>query len=173
MTKDVEGYVIKFTKDKNKTLKEEIGLDKAIGFEYQKLKPYTNYTVDIAMLYIEDEVGEYYFNRQIETLQDGKFHLLNPLSAKFKKWSNTLKQFVGKLPTNCLSVFDHFVGLALKGLNEPFIIFPISNYRWIKVVETFSRKSLFAHKSLNQNFQYLRKLQRKLPGVIKTHLWWS
>ena len=41
---------------------------------------------------------------------------LNPLSAKFIKWSNKLKQFVGKLPTNCLSVFDHFVGLALKGL---------------------------------------------------------
>ena len=42
--------------------------------------------------------------------------LLNPLSANLTKWSNTLKQFVGKLPTNCLSVFDHFVGLALKGL---------------------------------------------------------
>ena len=40
----------------------------------------------------------------------------NPLSAKLIKWSNTLKQFVGKLPTNCLSVFDHFLGLALKGL---------------------------------------------------------
>ena len=38
------------------------------------------------------------------------------LSANPTKWSNTLKQFVGKLPTNCLSVFDHFVGLALKGL---------------------------------------------------------
>ena len=41
---------------------------------------------------------------------------VNPLSANFTKWSITLKQFVGKLPTNCLSVFDHFVGLALKGL---------------------------------------------------------
>ena len=42
---------------------------------------------------------------------------LNPLSANPTKWSNTLKQFVGKLPTNCLSVFDHFVGLKfyLKG----------------------------------------------------------
>ena len=29
----------------------------------------------------------------------------------------TLKQFVASLPTNCLSVFDHFVGLALKGIN--------------------------------------------------------
>ena len=41
---------------------------------------------------------------------------VNPLSAKFIKWSNTLKQIVGKLPTNCLSVFDHFSGFAFKGL---------------------------------------------------------
>ena len=41
---------------------------------------------------------------------------LNPLSANPTKWPNTLKQFVGKLPTNCLSVFGHFVNLALKGL---------------------------------------------------------
>ena len=40
---------------------------------------------------------------------------LNPLSANPTKWSNTLKQFVG-MQTNCLSVFDHFVILALKGL---------------------------------------------------------
>ena len=39
---------------------------------------------------------------------------LNPCSANFTKWSNTLKEFVGKLPTNCLSVFNHFVELALK-----------------------------------------------------------
>ena len=41
---------------------------------------------------------------------------LNALSANFTQWSKTLKQLVGKLPTNCLTVFDHFVGLALKGL---------------------------------------------------------
>ena len=41
----------------------------------------------------------------------------NPLSANVTKWWNTLKQFVGKLPTNCLSVFDYFVGLALKRLS--------------------------------------------------------
>ena len=38
----------------------------------------------------------------------------NPLSANITNWSNTLKQFVAKLLTNYLSVFDHFVGLALK-----------------------------------------------------------
>ena len=43
----------------------------------------------------------------------------NPLSTNITKWSNTLKQFVGKLPTNCLSVSDHFVELALKGLKKP------------------------------------------------------
>ena len=51
------------------------------------------------------------------------FPLFNPLSAKFIKWSNTLKQFVGKLPTNCLTVFDHFVGLVLNGLIRNVNIF--------------------------------------------------
>ena len=37
---------------------------------------------------------------------------LNPLCANPTKQSNTLKQ----KPTNCLSVFDHFLGLVLKGL---------------------------------------------------------
>ena len=41
---------------------------------------------------------------------------LNPLNANPEKWSNTLEQFVGNLPTICLSVFDHFMNLALKGL---------------------------------------------------------
>ena len=47
----------------------------------------------------------------------------NPLSANFTKWSNTLKQFVGKLPTNCLSVFDHFLELVLKGLIAIIIVY--------------------------------------------------
>ena len=41
---------------------------------------------------------------------------VNPLSASPEKWSNTLKQIVDNLPTICLSVFDHFINLALKGL---------------------------------------------------------
>ena len=43
---------------------------------------------------------------------------INPLSTNFPKWSNTLKQFIDKLCTNCLSVFDLFVGLALKELKN-------------------------------------------------------
>ena len=30
---------------------------------------------------------------------------LNPLITNLTKWSNTIKQFVGKFPTNSLSVF--------------------------------------------------------------------
>ena len=33
------------------------------------------------------------------------------------------QQFVGNLRTNCLSVFDHFVGLALKGLIIDLLLF--------------------------------------------------
>ena len=45
---------------------------------------------------------------------------LNPLRASPTEWSNSLKQLklsLGLLPMNCLSVFDHFMRLALKGLN--------------------------------------------------------
>ena len=41
---------------------------------------------------------------------------VNLLSTKLTKWPNTLKQFVGNLPTNCLSLFGHFMRLALKRL---------------------------------------------------------
>ena len=41
--------------------------------------------------------------------------LFNPLSVSPIKWLNTIKHFVGNLLTNCLSLFDHFVGVALKG----------------------------------------------------------
>ena len=37
---------------------------------------------------------------------------INSLSPNLTKWPNTLKQFVDKLPTNYLGVFDHFVKLS-------------------------------------------------------------
>ena len=52
-------------------------------------------------------------NENIPKIVDTGF---NPLSANPTKWPNTSKQFGGKLPTNCLSVFGHFVNFALKGL---------------------------------------------------------
>ena len=65
---------------------------------------------------------------------------LNPLSAKFKKWSNTLKQFVGKLPTSCVIVFDHFVGLALKELKRGNIGETLVNYWDLLVCQKLIRR---------------------------------
>ena len=48
--------------------------------------------------------------------------MVNPLNANPTKWSITQKQFVSKLLTNCLSLFDHFVGLVLKGLNSAALL---------------------------------------------------
>ena len=60
------------------------------------------------------------------------------MSANPKKWSNTLKHFVGNLPTNCLNVFDHFVGFALKVLRlffvKPVAIFHLNN-AWLYLKE--------------------------------------
>ena len=69
---------------------------------------------------------------------------LNPLSANFTKWSNT-QQFVGKLPTSCLSVFDHFVELALKGLKL--------------MMKIHARWSLF-------NWMYMHVVKRSYGPVI-------
>ena len=56
-------------------------------------------------------------------LEQGDFQICIsvPLSANFTKWSKILKQFVGKSRMNCLSVSDHFVGLAVKGLKLIFV----------------------------------------------------
>ena len=50
-------------------------------------------------------------------------NLFNPVSANPTKWPNTLKQFVGNLQTNCLSVFGNFVNLELKGLRVAAEVF--------------------------------------------------
>ena len=71
------------------------------------------------------------------------FKNVNPLNAKFIKWSNKLKQFIGKLPTNCLSVFDHFVGLAFKGLNKLFVV-----YTWNIYIEKILNVSILSHASI-------------------------
>ena len=55
---------------------------------------------------------------------------INPLSTNPGKWSNALKRFLAKLPTNCLSVFDHLVGLVQKGLTMIAICVNfLSNFR--------------------------------------------
>ena len=64
-------------------------------------------------LYFELRIGLIFQYTQVQL----RSWRINPISANPTKWSKTLKQFVGNLPTNCLSVFDRFVKLALKGLS--------------------------------------------------------
>ena len=46
----------------------------------------------------------------------GRQFTFNTLSANPKNGKTHPKQIADNLPTHCLSVFDHFAGLALKGL---------------------------------------------------------
>ena len=48
--------------------------------------------------------------------------IFNPLSGNPIEWPNTFKQVVGNLPMSFLSVFDHSVKLALKGLREARVL---------------------------------------------------
>ena len=68
-------------------------------------------------------VGHIGFIWRLKDFENKYLYLsFHPLSANLTKWSHTLKQFVGNLPRNCLSVFDHFVGLALQGLKVKEIL---------------------------------------------------
>ena len=59
-------------------------------------------------VYFQDLDHSYKKNLLFTSSQINSIH--NPLSTNPTKWSN-------KLPTNCLSVFDHFMGWCLKGYN--------------------------------------------------------
>ena len=73
---------------------------------------------------------------------DESFTLFNPLNANPEKWSKTFKQIVGNLPTICLSVFDHFMNLALKGLKGILcrIVFRIENRKSCILKHLLSQK---------------------------------
>ena len=78
------------------------------------------------------------------------------LSANITKWSNTLEQFVSKLPTNCLSVFDHFVGFALKRL--------IYKLRHVLIKQLLQTRPQYAviYVGVTRNFEGQRKFTQNL-----------
>ena len=63
------------------------------------------------------------------------YYILNSLSANPTKWSNTLKQFVEDLPTNCSSVFDHFEGLTLEGLTNKYLPSQVATIQFIRILK--------------------------------------
>ena len=72
----------------------------------------------------------------------------NSLSANPTKWPNILKQFVGKLSTNCLSVFNRFVGLAYKVqflylLYIPFILYRKKTMLNLKTLKNLIKWTFF------------------------------
>ena len=75
--------------------------------------------------------------------------IINPLSANPEKWSNTLKQIVGNLPTICLSMFDQFMNLALKGSRRVIIKMKMI---MIRVINRSSRPEVFCKKGVIRNF---------------------
>ena len=77
------------------------------------------------------------WKQEVQGLQAFAFPVItvNPLSVNLTKWSNTLKQFVGKLATNCLNVFDRFVILALKTLTMNIQILGSKESLWVKFKE--------------------------------------
>ena len=98
-------------------------------------------------------------------IYDCKAYWINPLSTSPTKLSNRLIQFVGKLSTNCLSVFDHFGGLALEWLSHCIVCevrkqthfwaleFVIHNKSWARKFESGLNHVL--------NFKYLRTKENK------------
>ena len=70
---------------------------------------------NISKKWVNDgDEGESYHTKQLSVCFQFVVKQFNPLSVNPKKWSNTLKQFIGNFPANCLSMFDHFVGFVLK-----------------------------------------------------------
>ena len=80
--------------------------------DYSYVKNLTDQSIQSKVLIIKEatKMKEYLYV-QLKCL------CINLFSTNPTKWSNTLKQFIWKLLTNCLSVFHLFVGLVLEGLN--------------------------------------------------------
>ena len=88
-------------------------------FIYLDYNKDTRFTVIIPFFNLVP-ISIYYPSIFLITFHSGMF--INSVNANPTKWSNILKQFVGNLPTDCLTAFDHFVILVPKGL-EPFTFF--------------------------------------------------
>ena len=83
--------------------------------------------------------------------------VFNPLSPNPTKWSNTLK-LSNPAQTDCLSVFDHFVGLALKGLT--IFNWKMAITRWKlpdKQMKKYMKQTSIQNPAKHQTCGFLRK----------------
>ena len=101
---------------------------------------------------------------------------ISKFSRKHQWCSSFLEQLLINLPTNCLSVFDHFVGLALKGLKTTLKIWEkatkcnltilpkVMKCSWVSVKHISAGNYMFKVK--NKNTRTRRKVCSKF--TIKT-----
>ena len=116
-----------------------------------------------------DFIDQYILRLRLCIKQHRSSKPFNLLRVYHTKWSNTLKQFVGCLPTNCLSVFDHLWGWCLKGWSH----LPQHNINLIEQIEPSfwlcnieNRELAHAGNALKRNFQRIWKTQK-----AKNFLW--
>ena len=64
------------------------------------------FNLNINVMHVTFDKSQFFFKKNILNWEPSSLRpsFFNPLSANSAKWSNTLKQFVGKFPPNCLSV---------------------------------------------------------------------
>ena len=86
-----------------------------IKLDFNKGYDGTLFELSSHIKHFQEHISYHNINIPLGLEKQSEFSSLNPLSTSLTKWSNTLKQ-LEKLPTNCLSVFDHFLRLTLKGL---------------------------------------------------------
>ena len=133
---------------------------------------------------LNDKKQNLYSCRTIGLSKNRKKTQTKPLSTNFTKCSNIVKQFIGKMPTNCLSVFDRFVGLALKGLINKYelhtrkyksTIWKLWHLPWTTIWgrnKQESRKPCSLHQS-SQQWSYLENCNvrsSELDLLTKQHL---
>ena len=113
--------------------------------------------------YVQKDAFKYFWNVATSKKPRDSFYEIDtttyrvkhasPLSAIPTKWSNTLKQFPGNLPTNFLSVFDDFAKSALKRLEYESSILPL--YRKIRVTESLCSGIFYA--MIDLIYHWIRK----------------
>ena len=117
--------------------------------------------------YSDVRCGNHYYFCSEEILfrneKSWKNNIFDPVSANPTKWSNTLKRICRQNPTNCLSVFDHFIGLTLNGLRL-FSIFTCTFTFRRTPVETRTRKKINLH--LTQFYQTVESYIGRMNAVF-------
>ena len=90
--------------------------------------------------------------------------VFNPLSDNLAKWTD-IETIHWQKPTNCLSVFDHFVGLALKGYLPRWIYMQIFYIHILVIVFTLRYWKYFFFcnlKGIKSSFQQKNNLKLKI-----------